>query len=307
MSISRLCAEIAPTFEPTAAPATAPSAGSFLLLGVGAIALALFLASLARVFRARSIEGPQRLGRGIPAVPVFFVTMFGAAAWLLSQIIYVGFRSATFSRDNPNTRFTPAEFSSTDYALLSTIPFLLGYVALVGGDKIAARGRGLIRRIGYAPRRLPGGLLIALASFPIVFLFMQGGGILLEAFYQLIDLKHPPAHELLSAMREVAAPARVALIFGAVVAAPLFEETFFRGHIQTLLARRATGAAGRWSAVVLTSLLFAAVHPSWTAPLIFLLSLCIGYVYERTANLWAAILIHALFNLTSTVIFLNYT
>ena len=65
---------------------------------------------------------------------------------------------------------------------------------------------------------------------------MQGGGILLEAFYQLIDLTHPPAHELLSAMEEVVAPARAAMIFGAVVAAPLFEETFFRGHIQSLLA-----------------------------------------------------------------------
>ena len=46
--------------------------------------------------------------------------------------------------------------------------------------------------------------------------------------------------------------------------------------------------------------------PPWMAPLIFVLSLCLGYAYERTGNLWVSIIIHAAFNTTSTVIFLNY-
>ena len=55
---------------------------------------------------------------------------------------------------------------------------------------------------------------------------------------------------------------------------------------------------------MVTSVLFAVVHPMWTAPVIFLLSLCLGYVYERTGNLWATIVIHAMFNTASTLLFL---
>jgi membrane protease YdiL (CAAX protease family) len=37
-------------------------------------------------------------------------------------------------------------------------------------------------------------------------------------------------------------------------------------------------------------------HPAWMRPPLFLLSVCIGYAYERTGNLWVAIIIHAGFN-----------
>lgn len=55
-----------------------------------------------------------------------------------------------------------------------------------------------------------------------------------------------------------------------------------------------------WAAVIVASLLFSAVHPLWTAPLIFLLAVCLGYVYERTGNLWSTIVMHAIFNGLST-------
>jgi membrane protease YdiL (CAAX protease family) len=57
--------------------------------------------------------------------------------------------------------------------------------------------------------------------------------------------------------------------------------------------------------VVLTSVLFALVHPAWSIPPIFLLSICLGYAYERTGNLWTVITMHALFNSISTVLFLS--
>jgi membrane protease YdiL (CAAX protease family) len=34
------------------------------------------------------------------------------------------------------------------------------------------------------------------------------------------------------------------------------------------------------------------------------LSLCLGYAYERTGNLWAVMTMHAMFNTTSTVLYL---
>jgi membrane protease YdiL (CAAX protease family) len=125
----------------------------------------------------------------------------------------------------------------------------------------------------------------------------------------------------------------------------VFEELLFRGHVQTILVRLFTPspmpqplpplavmaadtahalpipppldyaapdvkavevAPGlRWIAIFITSLIFAGVHPMWMAPMIFILSLCLGYAYERTGNLWVNIVMHAIFNLSSTVIFLN--
>ena len=55
-----------------------------------------------------------------------------------------------------------------------------------------------------------------------------------------------------------------------------------------------------------TSIIFAAIHPAWMAPLILLLALCLGYAYERTGNLWVCIVIHAAFNMFQTVAFLNF-
>ena len=119
---------------------------------------------------------------------------------------------------------------------------------------------------------------------------------------------------------------RILIAFGAIIVAPLFEEFLFRGHLQTLLVRvmgagESAGERGRgfpmitstgetvppypidrsrplrrWIAVIITSLLFSLVH-HWSIWLpIFTLSLCLGYMYERTANLWVTILMHAMFN-----------
>jgi len=60
-----------------------------------------------------------------------------------------------------------------------------------------------------------------------------------------------------------------------------------------------------WLAIVFASLLFAMIHPGWMRPGIFVLSLGLGYIYERTGNLWAAITMHALFNSISTIVYLN--
>jgi membrane protease YdiL (CAAX protease family) len=58
-----------------------------------------------------------------------------------------------------------------------------------------------------------------------------------------------------------------------------------------------------WQAVVLTSLFFATVHlPQWPAPIaIFVLSLALGTVYQRTGSLIASIFMHATFNGLSTI------
>jgi membrane protease YdiL (CAAX protease family) len=68
-------------------------------------------------------------------------------------------------------------------------------------------------------------------------------------------------------------------------------------------ARRAAAVMG----ITMTSLIFAALHfDQWPAPIaLFLLSVVIGYVYERTGSLIAAICMHAAFNGLSTFLLLS--
>jgi membrane protease YdiL (CAAX protease family) len=64
--------------------------------------------------------------------------------------------------------------------------------------------------------------------------------------------------------------------------------------------------SARWIAIIITSFTFALVHGAvWMMPPIFFLSLCLGYLYERTANLWSVVFVHLLFNAVNITLFVN--
>jgi len=163
-----------------------------------------------------------------------------------------------------------------------------------------------------------------------------------DMVYRAMNYRHPTEHPLLHTLGEHPGRAVMAtIVVGACIVAPLAEELLFRGHVQTLLRRffyrlsspwvapppigfavitnRPDAAPAplpalpapaqpapwqTWSAILLTSILFALIHPTWTFPMIFALALCLGYAYERTGNLWVPITIHAAFNTASTALFL---
>jgi len=132
-----------------------------------------------------------------------------------------------------------------------------------------------------------------------------------------------PVHPVLEALRDNPPRwAQVTLIATAVLCAPLIEEIVFRGVLQSYLLRlvhltfagdkRSSGgdtgvpsAGWRWFGIVGVSILFAAIHIPFMGPEAFLplfaLAITLGYVYERTGNLWACMTLHGLFNLTVVV------
>jgi membrane protease YdiL (CAAX protease family) len=121
--------------------------------------------------------------------------------------------------------------------------------------------------------------------------------------WRLVGFQHEPAHPMLQLMGGTTTPDWVvaAAMINAIVLAPLYEEVLFRGHLQTAL----TGLTrSRWPAIIITSAMFAIIHPAWTIPPIFALSLIIGFIYERTGNLWIAIATHVAFNAVSTAVYL---
>ncbi len=96
-------------------------------------------------------------------------------------------------------------------------------------------------------------------------------------------------------------PGVVALLWiGAALVAPAAEEAFFRGLLQTLLTNL---FRSRWIAIGAASLAFGTVHfgQAHAIPALVLLSVLLGYAYERTGSLMAPFAIHAAFNLKTLV------
>ncbi|HEY5812581.1 MAG TPA: type II CAAX endopeptidase family protein [Terrimicrobiaceae bacterium] len=92
---------------------------------------------------------------------------------------------------------------------------------------------------------------------------------------------------------------RALLILTALIVAPLAEELIFRGYVFGVLRRY----TGRWWAMAISALVFAAIHahlPSFAG--LFALAIALTLVYEVAGSLWAAILMHSLFN-AITVLF----
>jgi len=258
----------------------------------------------------------------------------------------------------PSTAVSTAALYPPDkLALASLVAGLLAFAAMVGSLHVlrSASGKfpadtGLGLRWVHARTGIWRGAVGAFMMTWLVFAV----SILTEFVWQRINYVHPKEHDLLRMLGESRSPVMSAvLITSAALVAPLFEETLFRGHLQTLLSQtfarwfRATAprepgetepagtlldsggvslahpgilpyaipvlpkpvgrpsAIARWAAIFITSALFALVHPAWTIPPIFVLSVCVGYAYERTGNLWLAIAMHALFNATSLMLYLT--
>ncbi len=155
-------------------------------------------------------------------------------------------------------------------------------------------------KVGLGARRLPQaimGLSWLGLILPWAWVAMLGTQVVRMMLGQMPDEIHP----LLEQMKATTDTGLLVLfILQAVVAAPLAEELIFRGFLQTGLVtvgvKVAGTTSGRRLGIVATSLLFAAVHEPFSWPAIFVLSLFLGWLYERRGNLWLPIMVHAGFN-----------
>lgn len=102
-------------------------------------------------------------------------------------------------------------------------------------------------------------------------------------------------------------PTLLAFYLSAIVLiVPIIEEFIFRG----IILRWLTPKVGPWRGILISSVIFAAVHYSASQgmynlqllPALFMLSCYLGYLYERQRSLWAPIGLHMTFNLISSIV-----
>ncbi len=128
-----------------------------------------------------------------------------------------------------------------------------------------------------------GGYLVA---FPLVL----GISILNSQIWQGQGGSNP----LLPILLEGKDPIALALFFvTTAIAAPIFEELLFRGFLLPSLTRYVSTS----NAVILSGFIFALVHLSLSEVLpLTVLGILLGFVYARTQNLLASMLLHSLWN-----------
>jgi membrane protease YdiL (CAAX protease family) len=245
-----------------------------------------------------------RLAPGERVGVLWLLTLLGIGVSIMVGSLYASLKLVGSPTTTPTTQmeFTPWEM----VGLNVTVPLAVA-VALVAANAML-RPSGLAR-VGLTWRQCASGLIIGFLAALVVVPLVHASGAGTEKLWQQVGLKHPTAHPLLRAGAELSNSGLRALIaLSAIVLAPLGEELLFRGHLQTAMAytfdRTGVKLPARGAAILLTSAVFTIFHGElWMMPPIFLLSLCLGYVYERTNNLWAPMIIHALFNASSVVYF----
>ena len=92
---------------------------------------------------------------------------------------------------------------------------------------------------------------------------------------------------------------RLLMIFFATILTPIFEELIFRGLLQTYLRDLDYSP---WQSIFIASIIFSILHPLMHLPALLILSVCMGYAYERSGSLLRSIFIHCFFN-SATIAF----
>jgi len=357
--MSIIAAQTGPA-DPSAAAAADPTASAIFYSVVAILAaVGALVAWRLRVHLPGAVLGPSRVPSTGEAWPLGVALIGGFLALVVAS-------TAAFAVIVPARGLTP-QAAVTD----ETTTVMAGLVGTVGGLLFAVALLALLSRPSLPALGLGGRQLLRVAPVVAVAAFLAIPwtfvvSIVTDWVYRSIDFQHPAEHDLLRTMRDAGPAVKWGAIVAAVVVAPLAEEFFFRGLIQTTIRHTLARLFGRvpavlppqpvmpvpaepwspppgvippveagvhdsaaapvaypvvayaeaaapppaptawmgWTAIVLTSVLFGAVHPLWMFPIIFALSLGLGYVYERTGNLWAAMGLHAAFNVLNVVLYL---
>jgi len=195
-----------------------------------------------------------------------------------------------------------AGLSDWQGALADNLILCIGVVPTVAAGLVIAGTRFARRLSGFGldprttARDLGAAFLNLLAIMPVVLamiiLTTLVGKIIVGPGFEM-----PQHDELKQIIAYSQWQVRAIIVVTAVVIVPFTEELIFRGMLQTLLR---SFIVRPWPAVILASLVFVVFHANpqhW--PALFMLSLCLGYAYEKSGSLFRSIFIHSLFNALS--------
>lgn len=271
------------------------------------IATAIVAITAVAILAAAGVFGPRGLSqapyRGCPLAPVDLLVALGI--YLTGIIVFQGIALAVFGDAVRDSTLGSRQIAwmSLLSVMLSHLPVALWTVWRAGLNRRAQRTLGLLPR-AHPLAEIGLGALALLAVAPLVHLAMLVGQMIAIGLFDVHP--DPLAHETLVQMRRTPDTVSIAIILLVVLlAAPVLEEIVFRGLMHNVLAQL-LGERHRWMIIVIASIIFTLVHAGIVGTYglggLFVLSITLGWLYERTGSLWPPIVLHLLFNAVNTLI-----
>ncbi len=257
----------------------------FTLIGIGIFAVWLARTSLGRKSLADAPPRRNDMPPYVPLIPFFL--------WLLGTVVV---QSLAVSFIRPADGLQKVFLDQLIFCVVALLT-VFGVILPLASFHFARGLKGFGLRVGTIPRDLGASFVHLLAVWPLVLAAFAATMRVGQWASQRLSGRdfEMPRHEALELMTQYSNVALTLLLaFLAVVVASLVEELIFRGLLQSMVR----SYLGRpWPAILLTSVLFATVHGNVTHwPALFVLSLGLGYAYEKSGSLLRPLFMHAMFN-----------
>lgn len=245
------------------------------------------------VFPSVEWEVPVRFMHLIGAFAIYFLLSFGTTTLVIAFL-------------KPWIANNYLAFSSWFNFLMSFLIFCCLAIYL---RQLPERVRkGLLRNPSERGKPLAGDIGFALTAwvlaFPLVLFLSQTLELLITAIFHIKQLPDQIAVQFLKST--FANPLYFLLAtLSIIVLAPLIEETLFRGFLQSFIRQH----LGSKQAILITSVCFSLFHYASGQTLgnisiiisLFVLSLFLGFIYEKRGSLLAPMTLHASFNAISVI------
>ncbi len=220
---------------------------------------------------------------------VFIITQ------LVVMGVYIGFISAAEPGADIESQINQIQFSGNllAYSTLATLVVCSLLVFVAVEVKKGACFRPYLGLVKVSLKEAGAWLFVAIAFITVA-----------DGLVWLLD--KPVVPEFMTQVYLSADPEWL-LWLALIVAAPIFEELFFRGFLMTGLSRSFVRPAG---AVLITSALWAAIHLQYELyilMIIFIMGVLLGIARLRSGSVLLTIGLHSLFNLVAIVEVAIYT
>ena len=272
----------------------------FIICTIGALILGgwLLRTSLGRKALSNSELRRNNMPLYLPFVLLFIYFSAGSFVILIAE---------KFFSDRPAWQKALLD----NFVLFASAITAIAVIIVLARVSFAQRLKGFGLNLTTIHKDIPAALLNLLTVYPLMtammLLTMHVSKIIFGPDFEIQPHKEL---ELLSTYPQLSV--RVLTIATAIVIVPVFEEMLFRGLFQTAIRsalervpfseKMQSKNARAWLSIIISSILFISVHANplhW--PTLFVLSLGLGYAYEKSGSLFRPIFIHSLFNATSVI------